>query len=184
MAEWLQRSFFANADTPVVARALVGCHLCRRFGGGQTVRWVLTEVEAYDGPADRACHAHKGETARTRVMFGPPGYFYVYLCYGMHWMLNVVTGPPGYPAAVLIRAAGEVSGPGRLTRRLEIDRALNGQPAVPASGLWLEPPVQRPSRRAVQALPRVGIAYAGAEWAAKPYRFLLRPKGTKFLSPA
>src|SRR5262249_29216288 len=81
-------------------------------------------------------HAARGRTARTEVMYGPPGTLYIYLVYGLHWMLNIVTGPVGYPAAVLIRGAGALSGPGKLARALAIDGALNGRPAAPESGSW------------------------------------------------
>lgn len=155
---------------------MVGCLLCRCYADGRVERLVLTETEAYDGPKDRACHAHKGKTPRTEVMFGSAGHFYIYLCYGMHWMLNVVTGPEEYPAAVLIRGLHGVSGPGRLTRRLEIDKTFNRLPAEPGSGLWLEGPARLPPQARIRALPRIGINYAGAEWAAKPYRFVLDTK--------
>jgi len=79
----------------VVAPGLLGRWLCRRGADGQVTRWRITEVEAYCGPRDRASHAARGETPRNRVMFGPPGFWYVYLCYGVHWMLNLVTGPKG-----------------------------------------------------------------------------------------
>ncbi|MBI2048234.1 MAG: DNA-3-methyladenine glycosylase, partial [Parcubacteria group bacterium] len=93
---------------------------------------MITETESYDGSQDRASHAHKGKTPRTEIMFGPAGHFYIYLCYGMYYMLNVVVGPKEYPAAVLIRSAKlwtsdvqSLDGPGKLTKFLKIDKKLN-----------------------------------------------------------
>jgi len=163
-------------NTVALARWLLGKHLVSRDpaapDGAHRAR--ITETEAYHGPRDLACHASKGRTPRTEVMFAPGGVWYVYLCYGVHEMLNLVTGPADWPAAVLIRGVETVSGPGRLTRALGIDRRLNARPAAPASGLWLEDDGLVVPRRAILAGPRVGIAYAGPVWAAKPWRFGLR----------
>jgi DNA-3-methyladenine glycosylase len=134
---------------------------------------LITEVEAYDGERDLACHASKGRTKRTEVMYQPGGIWYVYLCYGVHEMLNLVTGPRDYPAAVLIRAVNGVSGPGRLTRHLQVDRQLNGRPAHPESGLHLaDTGVVVPARH-IRAGPRIGVDYAGPVWSRKPWRFTL-----------
>ncbi len=98
---------FFNRPAPEIAKDLLGKFLVRRFPRKSARREIIimiTEVEAYDGPFDKASHASKGRTERNKIMFGPPGYFYVYFTYGMHWMLNVVTGPKDYPSAVLIRA--------------------------------------------------------------------------------
>ena len=139
---------------------------------GSVRRLRITETEAYHGPEDRACHASKGRTARTEVMFGPAGCWYVYLCYGMHEMLNLVTGPRDWPAAVLIRGVEELTGPGRLTRALSISRELNGAAAVEACGLWIESAeVGLVAEDEIVDGPRVGVDYAGPEWAGKPWRF-------------
>lgn len=162
-----------SRNTVEIARDLLGQRLCRRDASGAVRRARITETEAYDGPLDLACHASKGRTARTEVMFGPPGRWYVYLIYGMHEMLNLVTGPEGWPAAVLIRGVEGLTGPGRVTKILAINRALNGVAATEAGGLWVETfaPDEAPRAEDVLAGPRVGIDYAGAEWAAKPWRF-------------
>ncbi len=136
---------------------------------------LITEVEAYDGEADLACHAARGRTARTAVMYEPGGVWYVYLCYGVHEMLNLVVGPRDWPAAALIRGVDGITGPGRLTKALAIDRCLNAQPAVLASGLHLEDRGVRVPRRLIQATPRIGVDYAGPVWAAKPWRFRFDP---------
>jgi DNA-3-methyladenine glycosylase len=168
----LDAAFFAR-DTVTVACALLGQVLCRRLAPRRIVRLRITETEAYDGFEDRASHAHVGETVRTAVMFGAPGHWYVYLCYGLHQMLNIVTRERGYPAAVLIRGCEGCYGPGRLTRALAIDGDLNRRRAVPATGLWIEEG-GAPAAAEVSAGPRIGVAYAGAEWAAKPWRFTWR----------
>ncbi len=168
----LSTDFFARPALRV-ARDLLGKVLVRRRGHVET-RVVITETEAYVGPHDLACHASKGHTPRTSVMFGQAGTWYVYFCYGIHWMLNVVTNDEGYPAAVLIRAAGPWNGPARLTKALEIDKRLNAARADLASGLWIEDHGHRISRARIRRTPRIGVDYSGA-WAAKPYRYVVSP---------
>jgi len=165
----LAATFF---DRPAdrVARDLLGARLVVRAADGTLTRHVVCETEAYLGAHDLACHGSKGLTKRNAVMFGPAGRWYVYLCYGMHWMLNIVTGREGVPAAVLIRGAGGFSGPGRVTRGLGIDQAL----AAPRpAGLWLEGGEPVAPRRIIRT-PRIGVGYAGA-WAEKPLRYLIDP---------
>lgn len=156
------------------ARRLLGKFLVRTTSSG-ALAGMITEVEAYDGERDLACHARFGRTARTEVMYAAGGVWYVYLCYGVHEMLNLVVGPPDWPSAVLIRGLAEVSGPGRLTRRLGIDRRLNGKMATLESGLWIEDRGVRVPRSLVRATPRIGVDYAGPVWAAKPWRFTFDP---------
>mgnify|MGYP001481025296 FL=1 len=93
---------FLNRPVLTVAEELLGNHICSEIEG-VVERHIITEVEAYDGHEDKACHAHKGKTPRNAIMFGPAGHWYIYLCYGMHWLLNIVTGPENYPAAILFR---------------------------------------------------------------------------------
>lgn len=160
-----------------VARDLLGCALCRRLDGGEVLRGTIVEVEAYDGPRDRASHAHRGPTRRNAPMFEAGGIAYVYRIYGMHDCFNVVTGPAGYPAAVLVRAtespaAGvSASGPGRLCRAFGIDRAFDGR-SLCGRELWLERGEALPEAR-VRRTARIGVQYAGA-WAARRYRFVVR----------
>ncbi len=160
MSRVLPCSFF---DRPVldVAKGLIGASLVRRLPSGSIISSMLTEAEAYDGPEDLASHASKGRTPRTEVMFGPPGVSYVYLIYGMHWMLNVVTGEPGYPAAVLIRGTADVTGPARITARLQRDKSLNGRPAKKSSGLWFEDRSIDIADEQIEATPRIGVDYSG-----------------------
>jgi DNA-3-methyladenine glycosylase len=154
MKKILTPAFFAQ-PTPTVARNLLGKYLVRRYRGKE-IAVMIAEVEAYDGPHDRASHAFRGRTARTDIMFGPPGYFYIFFTYGMHWMANVVTGPEHYPAAILFRAGAytdrkgttiTIKGPARLAAFLKITDAQNKKAAVKKNG------------------------HAGAIWKNKPYNF-------------
>lgn len=175
----LPQSYFSR-PTLVVARSLVGKYLVRKNGNG-TLLGKIIEVEAYIGTEDKACHASKGRTARTEVLFGPPGMSYVYLIYGMYHMLNVVTERPEFPAAVLIRAIeidGQlIDGPGKLCRELGIDRSLHQLDMTNGQSLWFEDRGKRVDSRQVGTFPRIGVDYAGA-WAKKPWRFRLI-KGSK-----
>jgi DNA-3-methyladenine glycosylase len=164
----LPASFFARPAF-AVAPDLLGRVLCRRLGR-DVVRLPILETEAYHDVCDLASHAARGRTPRNDVMFGPAGRWYVYLCYGVHWMLNVVTADVGTPSAVLVRATAGLGSPGVLTRELRIDRELGGRRAAPASGLWIEEGAR--AGLAARRLPRVGVAYAGPVWAGKPWRFL------------
>jgi DNA-3-methyladenine glycosylase len=152
-----------------IARDLIGCRLHVR---GQIQPRVITETEAYVGPQDLASHAANGRTKRNEAMFGLPGSFYVYFVYGLHWMLNVVTGPGDYPAAVLIRSVEGIVGPARLTKALGINGDLNGKMAGRETGVWFSE--ETPSRKQIIRSARIGVDYAGPVWSAKPYRFSLK----------
>ena len=171
----LPRTYF-NRPTLTVARSLIGKYVVREIDG-RILAGKILEVEAYVGPQDKACHASKGRTRRTEVLFGPPGVAYVYLIYGMYHCLNVVTEREEFPSAVLIRAIeidGElIDGPGRLCRALQIDRRLNRVDLTTGESLWFEDRGALVERGDVEAHPRIGVDYAG-EWAKKPWRFRLR----------
>ena len=158
-------------DVVTMAKALVGAWLCRRLEDGTIVRRRITETEAYCGEEDTACHAHKGRTPRTDVMYSPGGYAYVYLCYGMHDMLNVVTGPADHPEAVLIRGVEGASGPGRVTKAMRITRALNRENLVDSERLWIER-TDGPAPR-FKAATRVGIGYASKRDQSRKWRFVV-----------
>ena len=166
----LTSSFFQR---PVldVAPDLLGKMLCRQLPDGQILRLPINEVEAYDGMEDKACHAHRGKTDRNAIMFEPGGNWYVYLCYGIHWLLNATTGDAEYPSAVLIRGVGEYDGPGKLTKQLSIDASLKNKAIHPESGLWLEDVGQIVPPNQIQRTPRIGVDYA-KEWAEVLYRFV------------
>jgi DNA-3-methyladenine glycosylase len=173
---------FYDRRTHEVAADLLGRRLvCTE--GGRIRAGRIVETEAYVGPEDLACHASRGRTLRTAVMFGPPGFAYVYLIYGLHHCLNAVTEGEGYPAAVLIRAlepeaglAGRTDGPGRLCRALGIDRSFNGEDLA-GGRLFVEagdrPAGEARPRQPLASGPRIGVAYAG-EWAGRPWRFWLQ----------
>jgi DNA-3-methyladenine glycosylase len=180
----LPRAFY---DRPalVVAREALGMALVREGPHGRQAGRIV-EVEAYDGPQDAASHARSGPNGRARTMFGPPGHAYVYLIYGVHHCLNLVTGPAGYPAAILVRAleplegiAGRTNGPGLLCRALAIDRTLDGADLTGTS-LWLEDRSLPVRDEDVVACPRVGIAFAGEPWASQPWR--LYERGNRWVS--
>ncbi|HVP65859.1 MAG TPA: DNA-3-methyladenine glycosylase [Anaeromyxobacteraceae bacterium] len=182
MTRKLDRSFYAR-DTRRVARALLGKILVHRDGGVRRAARIV-EVEAYHGPGDRASHARFGPTARSAIMFGPPGFAYVYLIYGRSHCMNVVTGGEGFPAAVLVRAGEPVEGclhstrgPGNLCRALGIDRATHNGLDLTGDVLYVED-APRPRGRIV-ATPRVNVDYAGPS-AGHPWRFLL--EGSLFVS--
>ncbi len=160
---------FFNQPTLKAAKSLLGKFLVRRYRGKETVL-MITEVEAYDGLEDRASHASRGKTERNKIMFGPAGYWYVYFIYGMHWLLNIVTGPKEYPAAVLIRGTEQAIGPARLTKRLKIDSKFNGRSASKKTGLWIEDRGVKIKPSRIASEKRIGVEYAG-QWADKPYRF-------------
>ena len=172
MEKVLSKRFFGR-PTVEVAQGLLGKYLVRR-ARGKMVAAMITEVEAYDGPHDKASHASRGRTPRNAPMFGPAGYWYVYFTYGMHWMLNIVTGKKGYPAAVLIRGVDGLSGPARVTKFLKIDKRFNNKKAVPKSGLWIEDRGTRVRKSRIARSARIGVDYAGPVWAKRKFRFLIK----------
>jgi DNA-3-methyladenine glycosylase len=178
----LPRAFYAR-NPVTVALELLGARLVHPHEGVLRAGRIV-EVEAYLGPQDRAAHSSKGLTARTRVLFGPAGHAYVYLIYGMHCCMNVVTGPPG-GSAVLLRALeplagieGRTNGPGLVCRAMHIDRRLNGHDLTAGNGLHLAP---RPHSETltVARTTRIGVGYAG-RWAQRRLRFYIR--GNPFVS--
>ena len=189
MSSILPRAFY---ERPVVevARSLIGKRLVRRMDG-DILAGIILETEAYDGEQDQACHARSGKTRRNAAMYGPAGYAYIYFTYGMHWLLNCVTGPEEYPAAVLIRALTPVQGleliarnrqpiapahwcdgPAKLTRAFSINGELNGYDLCRGAGeLSIMDGIPIPTED-VQATPRIGINYAGEPWKSMPWRFV------------
>lgn len=184
---------FYSRPTLEVCADLLGQRLCRRIDQNTISTGIITEVEAYFGFNDQASHAFgspapaDGKKAtkprRSDIMFGPAGHWYVYLCYGVHEMLNVVTDEKQFPAAILIRGLHDVSGPGRVTKKLHINRQLNGLKALPDSGLWVQETSVKMSRKDFIRTPRIGVDYAGPIWSKKPFRFVAQPdRLQKYLS--
>ncbi|MFH1189050.1 MAG: DNA-3-methyladenine glycosylase [bacterium] len=172
MRSVLSKEFF-NKPTVLVAEQLLGMYLVVR-SQEREIAYIITETEAYDGHDDKASHASKGRTSRTEIMFGPAGVWYVYLIYGMYWMLNIVTGEIEYPAAVLIRGVENINGPGKLTREYSITKRYNGMHVDKKTGLWIEDRGVRIDYQNILRTERVGVQYAGHLWANKPYRFILK----------
>lgn len=165
----ISRDFYLR-DVLDVAPDLIGKNLVLKHKDGRHFRYLLSDVEAYRGTEDKACHASKGKTSRTSVMFGNGGRLYVYLIYGMYWMLNIVTGNDGEPQAALIRGIGNISGPGKLTKILGIDRSFYGEDLVTSERIWLEDTGIKPP---FKTGPRIGIDYAGEYWKSVPWRYYL-----------
>ena len=182
LSKALPRAFY-DRDTVAVARDLLGKHLVHVSRGLKRIGRIV-EVEAYLGPHDLASHSSRGLTARTRVMFGPPGHAYVYLVYGIHCCMNVVTEREGHASAVLVRAVepvmnveGSTRGPGRLCKAMHIDRRLNGHDLV-SDDFFIAAPHGAGTPRIVRR-PRVGVDYAG-RWAGRQLRFYIQ--GNPFIS--
>ena len=181
-----------------MARELLGCRLIRKLGG-TLLAGAIVETEAYIGEKDLACHAKVGRTPRTEIMYGLPGFAYVYFTYGMHWMLNLVTEREGFPAAVLIRAIQPLegiptmqvrrghkplsqlaSGPAKLTQALGIAREENGLDCCRSDSLiTMTRGIQVPSASIV-ATPRIGLGQTPEPWLSKPWRYVV--KGNGFVS--
>jgi DNA-3-methyladenine glycosylase len=166
----LGQDFFSR-DVLEVAPDLLGKVLVRRFENGKLFTSRITEVEAYRGVEDKACHASKGRTSRTDIMYHTGGSVYVYLIYGIYWMLNFVTGDRNEPQAVLIRGLDAITGPGRITRRLEIGSDFYGENLAGSERLWVENSGQQVR---VQTGPRIGIDYAGEPWKTLPWRYVAK----------
>lgn len=182
----LKRKFYER-DTLKIARDLLGCFLVRKIGS-KIIRGMITETEAYIGEDDLACHASKGRTPRTEIMYGEAGHAYVYMIYGMYHCLNIVTENKGFPAAVLIRkianaskfeakrnewieikSAPKLNGPGKLCKFFQIDRKLNGVDMTKKGKLWIASPrlvrhgrkyCKKVSSRQIQSSKRIGVDYA------------------------
>ncbi len=169
----LPKAFFMQSAL-VVAHELLGKFLVVSKNGKRRSS-MITEIEAYDGFEDKASHAARGKTLRNAPMFQEGGIWYVYLIYGMYNMLNVVTGPRAYPAAILIRGVDGIGGPGKLTRLWGITRFYNGLPLNQSTGLWIEDRGVVIPQKLITKSPRVGVMYAGPVWAQKPYRFFICP---------
>lgn len=160
------RNFFTQ-DGYILAQQLIGKYICRCIDG-EIIRRQITETECYLGTEDTACHAHKGKTPRTQIMWRQGGVCYVYLCYGIHNMLNFISGEENSPQGVLIRGIKDFDGPGKLTKALRIDRSLNGEDLLASDRIWLETGDSLP----YVAAPRIGIGYASEKDQQALWRFV------------
>jgi DNA-3-methyladenine glycosylase len=161
---------FYKQDAVVVAEKLLGKLLVRTWEDGTETRYRITETEAYLGEEDKACHASKGRTPRTEVMYSKGGKVYVYFIYGMYWMLNVVTGTENHPQAVLIRGINNIVGSGKVGLELKMDKSFYAEDMLTSTRIWIE---DAPDVSEFIATQRIGIDYAGDEWRDKPWRFIL-----------
>ena len=161
---------FFKRDAIEVAPELIGKLLVREIDG-EIIKLRISEVEIYKGENDTACHASKGRTKRTEVMYGEGGRFYVYLCYGVHYLLNIVTGNIDEPQAILIRATVQANGPGKLTKILKIDKKLNGMKAVKETSLWFEDDGENFKYYKDK---RVGISYASKKDQNRLWRYIIK----------
>lgn len=170
MTELGERSFFRRSAQEL-APALVGKLLCRRMPDGSIKKLRISQTEAYCGESDTACHAHKGRTNRTQTLYLDGGTIYVYLCYGMHWLLNIVAGCENDPQAVLIRCCTDAEGPGKLTKALGIDGSFNGKDILSCPELWLE---DDGTKVYITRDKRIGINYAAEADREAELRYIMR----------
>ncbi len=160
---------FFHRDALVVAPELVGKIIVRRLNDGTIIRERIAEVEVYRGEEDKACHASKGRTKRTEILYGESGLIYVYLCYGIHWLMNVITGEKEQPQGILIRCGDVHNGPAKLTKYLQIDGSFNGKKIFGNDRIWIENDGFSPE---IKTAPRVGIDYAGDYWRDIKWRYI------------
>ncbi len=165
----LSSNFFTR-DVLIVAPELLGKIIVINDNRGIR-EYLITETEAYRGTEDLACHACKGRTPRTEAMYDSGGKIYVYLIYGMYWMLNFVTGEKDHPQAALIRSIEGFNGPGKLTRQLQIDKSFYGENLCTSDRIWV---AEKGNHVDYITTKRIGIDYAGEKWNNQPWRFVLK----------
>ncbi len=165
---------FFQRSASIVAPELLGKQLVRQYSDRTTTTLTIQEVEAYDGVQDLANHGAKRRTPSNEIMFACGGYFYVYLCYGIHLMLNVVCDQTETPAAVLIRGAGDINGPGKLTKFLQLEKNLNGKLPQPENQVWFIDTGTKVKQSDILVTPRIGLSKYAGKWQNKPLRFVLK----------
>ncbi|WP_421917777.1 DNA-3-methyladenine glycosylase [Marinifilum sp.] len=169
MGKKLKEDFFQR-EISLVAKDLVGKLLVRKFDDEKIKKYRITDIEMYIGEEDLACHAAKGRTERTEVMYAEGGLVYVYLIYGMYWLLNIVTGSKDQPQAILIRGVENIDGPGRVGRSLQLDKSFYGEDLSKSHRIWIEDDSYQAS---FTLHPRINIDYAGEIWKNKLFRYVL-----------
>ena len=162
---------FYKRDVLELAPDLLGKKIVRSIDN-EIIEHYITEVEAYRGIEDLACHACKGRTNRTEIMYAEGGHIYIYFIYGMYWMFNIVAGPKEIPQAVLIRSTNIISGPGRLSRELGLDKSFNGESLITSKRIWLEKGIDVGK---IVTSPRIGVDYSGEFWKNIEWRFTIGP---------
>jgi DNA-3-methyladenine glycosylase len=168
MTARLLNNFF-NRDVLELAPDLLGKKLVRSING-EIFEYFITEVEAYRGPEDKACHASKGRTTRTEIMFMEGGHIYMYLIYGMYWMFNIVAGQTGIPQAALIRSIKDINGPGRLSKELKLDKSFYGESLITSNRIWLEDGIKV---KEIKTGRRIGVDYSGEYWKNIEWRYFI-----------
>ncbi len=166
----LDTEFFLR-DVLDVAPDLLGCQIVRVFADNKVKKYKIVELEAYRGEEDLACHASKGRTGRTEIMYHKGGLVYVYLIYGMYWMLNIVCSVEGNPQAVLVRGLEAYEGPGKLSKELKIDGSFYGENLASSQRIWIEK--NNDVELKFKSTARINIDYAGPVWSGKKWRFVL-----------
>jgi DNA-3-methyladenine glycosylase len=170
MAKKINKDFFCR-DIFIVADELIGKLIVRRFSDGSVSRYRITEIEMYVGENDLACHASKGRTTRTEIMFGEGGHVYIYLIYGMYWLFNIVTGCKDQAQAILIRGVQNIDGPGRVGRALNLDKSFYGEDLSVSERIWIE---DDQIKVEYSRHPRINIDYSGEIWKNKAYRYVIK----------
>ncbi len=165
----LDNSFYKQ-DALTVAPLLLGKLLVRKLDDGKIIKYRITETEAYFGEEDTACHAKVGKTNRTATLYNKGGIAYIYLCYGIHYLFNVVTGPIDHPQAVLIRGIEGYNGPAKLTKIMQIDKSLNKVDLTKSTKIWIEEDGFKASYKTNK---RIGIDYATEPYKSIEWRFIL-----------
>ena len=155
MRKKLDKNFY-QSDALQIAPKLLGKLLCRDING-EIFRQRIMEIEIYRGEEDTACHARFGKTNRSKIMYEAGGIAYIYMIYGLHFLLNIVSGPQNFPQAILIRSTENFNGPAKLTKALQIDKNLNGESLI-GNKIWLES--DNFIVKKYETLPRIGINYA------------------------
>ncbi|MDG5799246.1 DNA-3-methyladenine glycosylase [Marinilabiliaceae bacterium ANBcel2] len=169
--EKIYSSFFSR-DALEIAPQILGMQIVRQFEDKSRTILTITEVEVYKGKNDLGCHASKGRTPRTEIMFHKGGKIYVYLIYGIHWLLNITTGAEDDPQAILIRGSREIKGPGRIGKALALDKSFYDEDIGLSNRLWLQWNRDKKRSYNLKRAPRIGIDYAGEYWSKIPWRFI------------
>ncbi|MFW6282728.1 MAG: DNA-3-methyladenine glycosylase [Minisyncoccales bacterium] len=177
MKERIKKDFFLQSSS-IVGKKILGKDLVRKLNNGKERRGKIVEIEIYKGPEDKAAHTCNGKTKRNRVVWRRGGFLYIYLIYGIHFMLNISTSQKGNPECILIRAIDsknvsfkKTNGPGKLTKYLKIDKKFYGEDLSKSKKIWIE---GKDKKEKIEKSVRINIDYAGRYWANKKWRFFIK----------